>query len=488
MNKIYSIFTIAIAALSLGSCNLLDVNNPSAIYGSGYWKTKGEVASYLTGTYTVFRSCCNSLEFFEARGDEFIGGLEGSGSNQWAQNLTANNGISWADYYQVIQHCNMILENIDNVTYTLESEKNDIKAQCYTMRAYMHFCLTRLWGDVPIQTVATVGSSKELPERSSCEEVMTCILSDLDTALGLFSTDEWNNGKSRANKRGAYALKADVLLWKAKVLGGDEKDLEAVIDCADLAAKGSSLEKNFADIYNTKNRNGKEVIWSIHFGYPEIDANYTHFLTLRDVFVEKAVNKDLVPYAKSGARSSYFPSPQIRRIFDAYQGDVRKTNAYIDAVDASGSVLGVSQTKMVGTKTETNVIYDDDIVLYRHAEMLLFKAEALAALNRVPEAVVELNKVRERAGIGAYTGSTDKVAFERELLDERAREFWLENKRWPDLLRFHYEGVIDVYDKVPNLKARKDADIIVPLYFAVPLSELSLNHKLVQTEGYDEIL
>ncbi len=483
MKKMKYILSFLTFGLMSVSCGLLDVENPSSIYGTGFWKSKGEVYSYLTGVYTKFRSCCNSLEFFEARSDEFIGGLEGSGSNQWAQNLTALNGIDWGSYYDVIQHCNMIIKHIEKVEYADVNEKNDILAQTYSIRAYMYFSLVRLWGDVPLELKPTEGSEKELLPRSPKADVIDRVLKDIDTAIGLYSSDGWENGKSMASKRGAYALMADALLWKAKVLGGGQKDLEDVIEYAGLASEESSLEPDFKDIYATKN--GQEVIWSIHFGYPEITGHYSHFLTLRDQFVKTAVNMEDIPYAISGTRSSYQPSPEIRAIFDKYKGDVRKVHAYIDAIDKEGTVLGVSQNKMVGTKTETNRIFDNDIILYRHAEMILFKAEALAALNRVPEAVIELNKVRNRAKIGDYEGPMDKLSVEKEILDERGREFWLENKRWPDLLRFHFDKVIDVYSVVPKLKERYDVEIIVPLYFAIPLSEMSLNHNLVQTEGYE---
>lgn len=349
----------------------------------------------------------------------------------------------------------------------------------------MFFCLTRLWGEIPLETEATKGSSKPLPVRSSCEDAIAQVIKDLNTAIELYPSDSWAKGKSRASKPAAYALLADAYLWKAKVLGGGQDDLRAVIRYADLAANGSGLESDFNEIYGS--RNGQEVIWSIHFGYPEVSDSYTHFLTLRDVFVEKAVNKDEIPYAKSGARSSYIPSERIMEILGKYKGDVRKDNAYVIAVDKDGNRLGISQRKMPGTKTETNVIFDNDIILYRHAEMLLFKAEAYAALGETDAAIKELDKVRDRAGIGAYSGATDKLSVEKEILDERGREFWLENKRWPDLLRFHYEGVIDAYQYIPRLKARYDAGITVPLYFAIPLSELSLNHNLVQTKGYEEL-
>ena len=479
------ILTVALAAFLFASCNLLNVDNPSAIYGSGYWSSPSEVSSYLTGVYTSFRSTCNTIEDFEARSDEFTLGVEAGGSIQFAQNLTSLNGVSWADYYSTIQHCNMVIKNADKVTFPKEEDKNEILAQAYTMRAYMFFCLTRLWGKVPLETEATEGSEKEKKSRASCEDVIGQVIEDATTAVGLFKADGWTNGKSCASKRAAYALIADAYLWKAKVLGGGDEAYAKVIEYADLAAVDTELEPVFGNIYAT--RNGKEVIWSIHFGYPEIDAMYAKFMTLRDVFVAKAVNMDEIPYAKSGARSTYAPSREIRALFGVYPGDVRKTNAYVDAIDASGTVLATSQRKMPGTKTETNVIYDNDIVLYRHAEMILFRAEAYAAMGQVDQAIAELNKIRRRAGIGDYAGATDKQTVEREILDERGREFWLERKRWPDLLRFHYEGVIDIYQVVPSLKARYDAGTSVPLYLSIPLSEMSLNHNLVQTEGYENL-
>ena len=485
MKNLKYILTVALAAVTLASCNLLNVDNPSAIYGSGYWSSPSEVSSYLTGVYTSFRSTCNTIEDFEARSDEFTLGVEAGGSIQFAQNLTSLNGVSWASYYTTIQHCNMIIKNIEKVSFPREEDKNGILAQAYTMRAYMFFCLTRLWGKVPLEIEATEGSEKEKLSRASCEDVIARVILDAETAVSLFPSAGWTNGKSCASQRAAYAVLADAYLWKAKVLKGGNEAYENVIKYADLAAEGSELESDFKQIYAT--RNGKEVIWSIHFGYPEIDAMYAKFMTLRDVFVAKAVNAAEIPYAKSGARSTYAPSAEIRALFGVYPGDVRKANAYVDAVDASGTVLATSQKKMPGTKTETNVIYDNDIVLYRHAEMILFKAEAYAAMGQTDKAVIELNQIRNRAGIGPYAGATDQKTVEREILDERGREFWLERKRWPDLLRFHYEGVIDVYQVVPGLKARYDAGTTVPLYLSIPLSEMSLNHNLEQTEGYENL-
>ena len=261
---------------------------------------------------------------------------------------------------------------------------------------------------------------------------------------------------------------------------------------------GCSLEEAKIDFYKrtcnrdlferkTVNKKGKEVIFAIHFEYLEKDAQYSRTLKPREIFVKNAVNKDQIAWSITGARNTYAPSDKLISLLDTYPGDIRKDASIITAVDATGNVLGVFDNKMNGTATPTDRSYDCDIILYRLAEMYMFKAEAYAALNQIPEAVIELNRVRDRAKIGQYSGAMDKLSVEKEILDERGREFYLERKRWPDLLRFHYEGVIDVYDVVPNLKNKKDQGTIIPLYCAIPLSDLDRNHNLTQTEGYENL-
>ena len=487
MKKIKSFITGLTLACAAVSCSLLDVETISTITGDGYWNTKGDVESYLTGIYTSFRDACNSTLHLEDRSDEFVTGLEGGPSNMWAQNLTSQNGQGWDSYYTVIQHCNMLLKYAPQIEYQIESERNMAMAETYFIRSYMYFCIARVWGDAPIELEPTEGSDKPKLGRSPAEEVIGRALSDVDAAISLFPQDGYPEGKSRASKPACYALKADILLWKAKVLDGTEEDLKDVIKLADMASEGLALEDDFSAIYDSGNKKGKEVIFSIHFEYLEKDAQYSRTLKPRDIFVENAVNRDQIAWSKTGARNTYAPSDKLIAMFDRYPGDIRKDASIITAVDASGNVLGIFDNKMKGTATQTDRSYDSDIILYRLAEMYMFKAEAYAALNQIPEAIAELDKVRGRAKIGKYTGPADKISVEKEILEERGREFYLERKRWPDMLRFHYAGVIDVYEEVPNLKSKKEQGLIIPLYCAIPLSDLDRNHNLKQTEGYENL-
>lgn len=485
MKKVIKYTLFVVSLFMMNSCDLLEVDTISSITGDDYWKSKGDAESYLMGIYTLFRDASNSTLHFEDRGDAFTTGLEGGPSNLWAQNLNSQNGYSWLDYYSVIQHCNMMIRNIETINFGIQEEKNIILAETYFIRAMMYFNIVRVWGDAPIELEPTENAGKTKLGRSPAEDVLQQAFDDIDNAIALFPTEGYANGKGQASKPASYALKADMLLWRAKVMNGTEQDLTEVITLADRASAGLSLEEDFASIYGTKK--GREVILAIHFNIYEKEAQYSQSLKPRDVFVEKAVNKEDIPYAKGGARSTYSPSPELMNIFEEYPTDIRRDQSYIRAIDASGNLIGIFDNKMKGTKTEGDRSYDSDIVVYRLAEMYLFKAEALAALNRIPEAITELNKVRNRARIGNYTGTTDRLSVEREILKERARELYLERKRWPDLLRFHFGGTIDVYDVVPNLKRKAEEGDVIPLYLAIPLRDMDLNPNLIQTEGYENL-
>jgi hypothetical protein len=117
--------------------------------------------------------------------------------------------------------------------------------------------------------------------------------------------------------------------------------------------------------------------------------------------------------------------------------------------------------------------------MYRAADILLMRAEAYAGLENTTDAIQDLDAVRTRAGIGAYAGATDKAAVERELIDERGREFFFENKRWFDLVRFHRGGTINVYNYVPNLAGKT-----TPLFWPVTATVIANNPNIEQTEGY----
>ena len=478
MRKHFILYTSILCLIAAAGCKkALDVPPVSSITNANYWKTEGDVTGYMTGINTDFRGLINTTLYFEDRSDVFVAGLEGATTTAWAQNLTGANAPTWINFYNQIHHANLVIKYAPTITTGSAANINRAMAQAYFFRAYNYFSLIRIWGNVPLVLQPTESAERDLPARAPAATVMTQILADIEEAIKLFPEAGFVN-KNLASKPATYALKADVLLWKNKVLKGTSADLEAVITAADQAmASGVTLLPDFSQIHSTAQRKNAEIIFSSYFMRDERSDQYGSRLKPRDIFVASATNVANVPFAKTGARSVYAPSPKIMALFAA--NDVRKANSFITALDASNNSIGIFDNKFRGTLFADDRYFDNEIVLYRAAEMVLFKAEALAALNRIPEAKTELDKVRVRAGTGVYTGSLDKAAFERELFNERGREFWLELKRWPDIVRFHFGGTINAYTEVPNLVGKT-----VPLFSPIPTTQLFLNPNLVQTEGY----
>lgn len=466
--------------ISEGCDKILDVKTVSDITNASYWHSEGDVTGYLTGIYTKLRDVANTTYYLEDRGDSYTVGMEAGLSNAWRQNLNNSTAPNWQSFYTLVHHCNLLLKYSGGILFSDQKDKDRALAETYFIRAYTYFTLLRSWGDVPLVLEPTESGDRPMPARAPASDVMKQILSDVETAIGLFPEDGFVN-KSKVSKPACYALKADALLWKAKVLKGGQADLEAALDAIGQleATPGLELESIFSQIFSTDHKNGKEIILSIHFERDEKSDMYAQGLKPRDIFVQTAKNMEDLPFAKSGARSNYAPSAKLIALFDKNANDQRENASIITAVDQGGSVIGTFGNKFRGTKYSDDRYFDNDIVIYRLGGIILLKAEALAALNRIPEAVAELDRIRERAHIGDYAGAMDKESVERETLDARFRELWNEKKRWPDLVRFHFEGVINVYDEVPNLLGKN-----TPLFFPIPQSQIDINPHLNQTKGY----
>ncbi len=476
MKKIITSVLIAFLVIASGCNKLLDVDTVSYITSDSYWQGEADVTGYTTGIYSELRSLVNTTYYFEDRSDAFVPGLEGSVTVAWAQTLTAANAPGWLDFYTVIHHCNLLIKYGSEVSPATDNVRRCL-AQGYFIRAYTYLMLIKSWGDVPLVLDPTESSESDMPGRAPATEVMDQILSDITKSISLFPEDGFKD-KNRASKPAAYALRADALLWKNKVLNGTDDDLTGAINAADsVMLSGVSLISDFTKIHDTGNKKNSEIIFSLFFLRDEKSDQYGSRLKPRALFVSSAANKSLIAYSTNGARSVYAPSETIQNLFAS--NDVRKAASVITALDASNNVIGIFDNKFRGTVYTDDRYWENDIVLYRAAEIVLFKAEALAALNRPGEAITELEKVRQRAGTGVYTGATDKESVEKEILDERFRELWFEQKRWPDIVRFHYGGTIDAYTIVPNLAGKT-----IPLFFPIPDDDINVNPNLEQTTGY----
>ena len=129
---------------------------------------------------------------------------------------------------------------------------------------------------------------------------------------------------------------------------------------------------------------------------------------------------------------------------------------------------------------------DIDFFLLRVAEAYLNAAEAALQTGAADKAKQYMDAIRNRAHAatrGSYTLD--------DVLDERAREFYFEGIRRPDLIRYNRFGGIDV---TYGWEGKGDSDNYTGAAFEkylnvypIPSTEVMANTNLTQIDGYNEI-
>ncbi|HEX2627556.1 MAG TPA: RagB/SusD family nutrient uptake outer membrane protein [Chitinophagaceae bacterium] len=488
MKKIFLLLLPILLIIPFTGCKkILEVDPQSSITEENYFKSEGDFEPYLTGIYTYMRSIANNITYGTERSEELIAGSNSRFTVAWSQIITPSSGaINYNSWYQGIGHCNLLLSKIADFNFSSPDNKKRIIAETQALRAYFYFHLMRVIGDTPLMLLAITDENVPLLPRSPAVDVMKQVQADIDSAI--------NNLKSMSNfavtsypskYRFAYgslqAMKADAKLWSAKVLAGGDTDLNAAITAInEVELTGLQLNTDFKNVTGVRAATNSEVCLAAYFQRDETGSNYglnaLPFLTI----VQGALNIDSLPYAQTSAngQGAYQISTKSRALFDAFPNDKRRPYTWITERQTTGPKISWI-TKYPGTKYADDRISDNDIIMYRLADIFLMKAEAYAALNNTTDAITYINKVRVRTGNGNYAGATDKATVEKEILDERGREFFFENKRWFDLVRFHKGGTINVYTYVPNLVGKT-----TPLYWPLNSTVLANNNLLTQTQGY----
>ncbi|ATP59238.1 RagB/SusD family nutrient uptake outer membrane protein [Pedobacter ginsengisoli] len=478
---------ISLSAISPGCKKLLEVKPQSSVTDEVFFKNESDFEPYVTGIYTYMRLFANNIVYGTERSEELVAALNSRFGVSWSQIITPSSGaINYNDWYKAIGHCNLLLKKIEGFSFAANPDtKKKILAETYALRAYFYFHLTRVIGDAPLMLAAVEDENVPLLPRSKAVDVLKQVQSDLDLAIQNFTSMSGFSKTAYPSKyRFAYgsamALKADAYLWNAKVLGGGDADLAAAATTiTEVEASGLTLNQDYKNVTGVRAATNPEVALAAYFQRDEAGGNYGVNALPYLTGVDGALNLDKIPYAQTSAngQGAYQISPKSRALF-TNPDDKRIPYTWVTEMQASGPKISWI-TKYPGNIYADGRVSDNDLIIYRLSDIFLMKAEAYAGLNNIPLAIEYLNKVRQRAGTGVYSGSVVKVDVELEILNERGRELFFENKRWYDLVRFHKGGTIDVYKYVPNLVGKT-----TPLFWPLNTTVFANNPNIKQTDGY----
>ena len=420
-------FLFITLTFSLLSCNeWIELQPPDGLVREEYWKTKEDVETLLMSAYETLASMDRALFLHgEIRADMVTGDDNQKTDEQLIaeSNIYPDNGLcNWKDFYSVINSCNEVIKNapevklIDN-TFT-DFQMQNLISEAIFMRSLTYFYLVRIYKDVPLVLEPSESDNVDFyVEKSTEEEVLDHIIADLEAYRllapnGNFTTIEENKG--RASKNAYEALMADIYLWRFEY----EKVIEHVgfIEASGeyfLLPGGLWFELYYPG-------NSPESIFELQFDGERNQRNGTFDLTFY-------LGEQYDPSQKALELFSFGFSRELIR------GENNSIRKYSDGDYIIWKYVGRAGDGK--SFRSGNEIQSCNWIIYRYADVLLMKAEALSQLERYSEAQAILNQIRERAEVTPLTLANNPVDFEDAILEERARELAFEGKRWFDLLR-----------------------------------------------------
>lgn len=496
--KIKTILAIFILLVSATSCDdYLDLKPQDGIVREEFWKTKEDIQAAVIGIYSSLLNTPPGavadlplsqylFMYGELRGDMIAPGgfVTQDQRDMMNSNIIASNDLtSWDVFYRTINYCNTVIDlapAVKNEDPTLTQEQlNHFLSEALAIRAYLYFTLARTFKNVPLKLNATLSDKDNFQLAATPQnEIFAQVIKDLKQAEE-YAVVDYNDIPSNKGRITVYAINAmlaDVYLWTDKyqeavattdkVINSKQFDLIKASDNTwfnTVYAKGNSIESIFEFQYTTTNLG---PFYNIFFLRPQFLGSS---IVLDDVFgvdFDKPANKDI-----RGERSSIVAGTNEIIKFTALNNDTRKE------------------------------LQDSDThwFVYRYADVLLMRAEALAELNQGAESLKIIADIRLKRNAIELTAQKpdagDKNGVIDYILAERAREFAFEGKRWYDILRNarrnNYARIdILINAAISNAPANQQQTIVAKLkdpnshYLPINTYELYTNKALVQNPFY----
>jgi hypothetical protein len=367
----------------------------AALASGGYYGTTFQSIGYLNGDNIVWTGSQSQVQ-------EFIN------HNVNADNATISG--AWSAIYVAINRSNHVIKKVPLVTDPLltQANKDKIVGQAYFIRALSYFDLARTWGSVPIITQPTeTATDNSGIAKSTQQEVYAHALSDLEKAELLLTetTDRY-----RATKKTVWALKARYYLYNRDWVNAELYATKLIADNANYR-----LLKPFGTFFQNDARGTAESVFEIFYSASETNGHRGQWQ----------------PQTNGGTRQ-WAPNDAL----------VALVNNPLIGGNRSVLVAKDNQNRWYGNLYYRSPATDPSYVI-RIAELYLIRAEARAnqaadgstiANNKVLDATVDLNAVRDRAGLIA-TPAVTKADVLLAIENERRLEFAFEPHRWFDLVR-----------------------------------------------------
>lgn len=367
-------------------------------------------------------------------------------NGNYYDNITSTyNYYPWHYYYKLISNANAIIHNIDAAEGP-QKEKDYIKAQALTYRAYSYSMLSQLYGNR--WDDSNNGTTKALVLRleptsdpmplSSLGEIYDQVYEDLDYALSLFDSANY----SRNENFEIDASVAQAVYARAAITKQDYATAALYAESARVNNPLMSVEEYKEGFANPTS----EWIWSSYGAVDETLYFYSYFAYI--AYNSTASNVRTKPKRMSKELYDQIPATDIRRDlfldpegFDINEstgraGDDLEENAYDRYPDlpSNAQVFAHMQFKI----SANDMPGVGHLNHFRSSEMVLIEAEAKYFLGDeagVATLLEELTASTNRDSNYTVTATGDDLF--AEIKKYRAIELWGEGFDWFDTKRWN---------------------------------------------------
>ena len=452
-------------------------------------------------------------------GDWYDGGLwENMYLHKWnANDLPLYN--TWKYLYKVVVLANKSLSVIDTYGHLLnEEQKNAYQAEIRAIRALFYYYIMDMYGRIPL--VTSYNEKQDEVIQSERSEVFRFIVNELQEVVASLPDEHSNRMGSYYGRITApvvhfllakLAINAEIYCddnWtdgirpngKELFFQVDGEQLNAweacIRYCDKLAESGYVLEKDYSYNFAVHNENSSENIFTIpldknfyaaQFHYLFRSRHYNHGGALGGAS-ENGTSATVSTVLAYGYGTDHVDT-RFEKNFYAGQVVVDGKIVKLDSgepleykpLDLKLNLTGTPYVKTAGARMAKYEVDrtshsdgrqpDNDIVLFRYADVLLMKAEA--KVRNGEDGSLELNQVRGRVGM------PDRNATLENILEERLLELVWEGWRRQDLIRF--DRFHQSYDQRKQLADEANGYTTV---FPIPQKCIDLNPRLEQHVGY----
>ncbi|MBO5613967.1 MAG: RagB/SusD family nutrient uptake outer membrane protein [Prevotella sp.] len=415
----------------------------------------------------------------------------------------------WTRFYKYLSRVSLSLDMLSEA-----DQNNDVikqrTAEMKFLRAYGHFQLKRLFKFIPFvnKLNMTAEDYENLSNREyTNDEGWQQIINDLEDAYAVLPATQAEKG--RPTKAACAAFLAKVYLYKAyhqddetthAVTSINEEELQKVVDYTEPSIfTGYDMEGDMHNNFRPEEEyeNGKECLWAVQYSKNDgttygnlnfsnrlivpcvqgvLDAGCDFYKPSHNLVDAYRTDADGMPLLDNFYEEDYeVGSPQTvdPRLFvtvglpgtpymfnEKYM--MSESKNWGRANGTYGYFVSLKQNvdpDLMGTylfNADNQLASSMNRIVFRYADVLLMRAEALAQLGNTGDAIALVNKVRQRAldmktssivakyaakynvhyAVGMYEGSYSKDEAMKIIKMERRLELAMESERFFDLVRW----------------------------------------------------